>query len=86
MTRVGVLSIGNEILDGIIQGTNANWMTKQIVSLGGVMEEFMVVRDIETSICRGLKRLLEDKLNFIITTGGLGPTHDDITLASIAKT
>jgi molybdenum cofactor synthesis domain-containing protein len=85
MIKIGILSIGNEILDGIIEGSNAHWMTQQILAIGGHVEEFMVVRDLDTSICRAINRLLEDDLSFIITTGGLGPTHDDVTVASIAK-
>ncbi len=85
MIQIGILSIGNEILNGVTLGTNAHWMTQQIVALGGEVDQHIVVRDNQKAICRAIKHLLKNSLTFIITTGGLGPTHDDITVASIAQ-
>ncbi|MHA1917359.1 MAG: competence/damage-inducible protein A [Candidatus Ranarchaeia archaeon] len=82
--RIGILSIGNEILSGIIVGTNSHWMINQIVKFGGEIIETMTVKDEKEHIGKAIKRLLEDDLDFILTTGGLGPTHDDISVLSIA--
>lgn len=82
--RAGILTIGNEILDGLVLDTNSNWMEKELISLGVEMRRLVTVRDEADEIGKGLDFLLED-CNVIITSGGLGPTHDDITLASIGK-
>lgn len=80
----GILVIGNEILDGIVLETNANWMELRLVALGAYMRRNAVVRDDMEEIGKGL-RFLREVCDIIITSGGLGPTHDDITLKSIAK-
>lgn len=85
MGTVGILVIGNEILDGIIQDTNSNWLAKKLKSLGFFVKEVMVVRDDVSEIAKAIRRMVEDGCEIIITSGGLGPTHDDKTLEGVAK-
>ncbi|MFW9920939.1 MAG: molybdopterin-binding protein [Candidatus Thorarchaeota archaeon] len=82
--KAGILTIGNEVLDGLILDTNANWIEQQLVKLGVEMRCVVSVRDEVEEIGQGLAFLME-RCDFVITSGGLGPTHDDMTLLSIAK-
>lgn len=82
--RVGILAIGNEVLDGIVLDTNSNWMETKLVALGAQIRRLVSVRDEMEEIGNAL-RFLRDSCNVIVTSGGLGPTHDDLTLAAIAK-
>ncbi len=80
----GILVIGNEILGGLVLDTNSNWMEKTLSEMGIPIQRQVTVRDDVTEIDAGLQFLLE-KSNLIITSGGLGPTHDDMTLFAIAN-
>ncbi|MHA1595481.1 MAG: competence/damage-inducible protein A [Candidatus Baldrarchaeia archaeon] len=84
MITVGILVIGNEILDGVIQDTNSNWLAKKLKEMGFLVKEIMVVRDNVNDIAKALKRLIDDGCEIVITSGGLGPTHDDKTLEGVA--
>ena len=79
-----VLIIGNEILSGQTQDTNLNYLAKVLAEKGIDLIESRTLRDDETAIIHTL-RDLQNKYDHIFTTGGIGPTHDDITTASIAK-
>lgn len=81
---VGILIVGNEILDGVILDTNSNWLVKRLRALALHIREFMTVRDEVPEIAKALRRMVEDGCDLIITTGGLGPTHDDKTLRGVA--
>ena len=80
----GILAIGNELLDGIVLETNANWMELRLVALGVKMRRLVSVRDEIEEIGKALQ-FAREACNLIITSGGLGPTHDDMTLKAIAK-
>ena len=82
---VGILIIGNEILDGVILDTNSNWLVARLRALALHIREFMTVRDEVPEIAKALMRMVEDGCDLIITTGGLGPTHDDKTLRGVAS-
>ena len=79
-----VLIIGNEILSGQTQDTNLNYLAKVLAEKGIDLIESRTLRDDEAAIISTV-RDLQNKYNHIFTTGGIGPTHDDITTASIAK-
>lgn len=81
--RAGILAIGNEVLDGHVLDTNSNWMEKQLVELGAEIRRLVTVRDEIQEIGKGLAFLCEE-CDVVITSGGLGPTHDDMTLAAMA--
>ena len=80
-----VICVGNELLIGKIQNTNAHWLSKQATQLGVNVKRVTVVQDIVEEIANSICEAIERKPQFIITTGGLGPTFDDKTLQGIAK-
>ncbi len=79
-----VLIIGNEILSGRTQDTNLNHMAITLGGWGVQVREARVIPDIEGEIV-GAVNAMRAKYDYVFTTGGIGPTHDDITAASIAK-
>lgn len=79
-----VLVIGNEILSGRTQDANLNYIAKKLAERGIRLLEARVVADIEQDIVDSLNALRK-RYTYIFTTGGIGPTHDDITADSIAK-
>lgn len=80
----GFLIIGDEILSGRTQDQNLNYLAKRLNQLGIDLLEVRVVADIENDIIEALKSL-KVKFDYVFTSGGIGPTHDDITSASVAK-
>lgn len=82
---VEVICIGNELLIGKITNTNAQWLARRITSLGGHVRRINVVGDALDEISSALRESLSRKPFLIITTGGLGPTFDDMTLEAIAR-
>ncbi|HEY6871792.1 MAG TPA: competence/damage-inducible protein A [Geobacteraceae bacterium] len=82
---VEIFIIGNEILIGDIQDTNTHWLCREINSLGGHVARVTVLRDIDGIIAAETQAALERGPQVIITSGGLGPTADDLTLAAVAR-
>ncbi len=82
--NAAILIIGNEILSGRTQDTNTSTLSKWLNSLGITVQEVRVIPDIENIIIDTVNELRK-KYNYIFTTGGIGPTHDDITALSISK-
>ena len=80
----GFLIIGDEILSGRTIDLNLNFLAKNLSELGINLNEVRVVKDIEDEIIQSVKAL-SIKYDYVFTSGGIGPTHDDITSASIAK-
>lgn len=81
---IEILVIGNEILIGKTLDTNSNWMAKRIVQYGHKLKRITAIEDDVQVISRTLQTILERKPDILITTGGLGPTFDDMTLEGIA--
>ena len=79
-----IIIIGNEILSGRTQDVNVVAISKWLNELGVKLEEVRVIPDVESSIVRTINEVRK-KFNYVFTTGGIGPTHDDITSKSIAK-
>jgi molybdenum cofactor synthesis domain-containing protein len=79
-----ILLIGNEILSGRTEDSNLTFLAKGLSDLGIELLEVRVIPDKKTSIIRSLNECRR-KYTYVFTTGGLGPTHDDITTESIAK-
>jgi molybdenum cofactor synthesis domain-containing protein len=79
-----VLVIGDEILSGRTQDTNLAYLAKFLASIGIDLREARVVPDIEVEIVAAVN-VLRARYTYVFTTGGIGPTHDDITADSIAK-
>ena len=82
--NAGILIIGNEILSGRTQDTNTSTLATWLNSIGVKVEEVRVIPDIEKTIIETLNTL-RTSYNYVFTTGGIGPTHDDITAASVSK-
>jgi len=86
MTRdVEIISVGNELLIGKVLNTNAQWLSKRATTLGITVKRVTVVPDDVNETARAIRETLRRKPQFVLTTGGLGPTFDDKTLESIAK-
>jgi molybdenum cofactor synthesis domain-containing protein len=79
-----VLVIGDEILSGRTQDTNTNHIARFLGALGIDLREIRVVSDIEDEIVAALNAL-RTRYTYVFTTGGIGPTHDDITADAVAK-
>ena len=79
-----ILIIGNEILSGRTVDKNTSFIAKWLGDLGISVEEVRVVPDKESIIIASLNELRK-KYQYVFTTGGIGPTHDDITSESVAK-
>ncbi len=81
---IGVLIIGNEILSGMRRELNMAVIIKWIREMGYIAPEVRVVLDDELMIASAVRELAY-KYQFTITSGGIGPTHDDITLRAIGR-
>ena len=79
-----VLIIGNEILSGRIQDVNLNWLALRLNEAGVRLREARVVADIEAEIVAAVNET-RARYDYVFTTGGIGPTHDDITADCVAK-
>ncbi len=79
-----LIVIGNEILSGRTQDTNTSWIASRMAERGIRMIEVRVIPDIEEKIIETINEM-RTKADYVFTTGGIGPTHDDITTESIAK-
>ena len=75
--------IGNEILSGRTQDKNINYIAKELFKSGISLQYVCVIPDVQKKIINTVRNL-KKSYDFIITTGGIGPTHDDITAESIS--
>jgi len=83
--RAEIIAIGNELLLGDVLDTNTNWLCKRITGVGGQVTRVAMVRDEIEAIAAEMRAALKRNPDLIITTGGLGPTGDDITLQGVAE-
>ena len=82
--NAAILIIGNEILSGRTQDTNTSTIALWLNSIGIKVQEVRVIPDNESIIVHTVNKLRKSN-NYVFTTGGIGPTHDDITAESISK-
>ena len=82
--NAAILIIGNEILSGRTKDTNTSTLATWLNSIGVIVGEVRVIPDIEKTIVDTLN-LLKTTYDYVFTSGGIGPTHDDITAASVSK-
>ena len=83
--NASILIIGNEILSGRTQDKNISFISNWLNSKCGIsVNEIKIIPDIEKIIVENIL-YLSKKFDYVFTTGGIGPTHDDITAKSIAK-
>ncbi len=84
IVTAAILVIGDEILSGRTKDKNIGYIAEYMTALGVDLKEVRVVSDDETAIVEALNAL-RAKYTYVFTTGGIGPTHDDITADCIAK-
>ena len=82
--NASIIIIGNEILSGRTQDTNTGTISLWLNSLGIKVEEVRTIPDIEKTIIDTVNEL-RNKFSYVFTSGGIGPTHDDITADCVAK-
>lgn len=82
--KAALLIIGNEILSGRTKDKNGGYIAEKLTENSVALAEIRVVPDIEEKIIEAVNEMRGD-VKYLFTTGGIGPTHDDITAASIAK-
>ena len=80
-----IISIGNELLIGYTLDTNSHWIARQLNRLGWILQRVTQLRDSPDAIVSGIRESLRRRPLVLVTLGGLGPTHDDMTLAGVAK-
>ena len=76
--KIGLVTIGAELLNGARTNTNAAWIGQNVMSVGGVIDWHMTVNDEKNTIENALDEV-PTSIDVVLCTGGLGPTHDDIT-------
>jgi molybdenum cofactor synthesis domain-containing protein len=84
VVNVEIITIGNEILLGLVQDTNSNYLCRVVRGMGGRVCHITIVRDEISSIAEELKASINRRADLVFTCGGLGPTDDDLTLAAVA--
>jgi nicotinamide-nucleotide amidase len=84
LTRASVLSIGTELTRGEIDNTNATWLAERLTAIGLEVASIRTVADDATAIIATLEQLSQTSA-LVVSTGGLGPTTDDITSACVAR-
>lgn len=80
----GLIIIGDEILSGRTTDQNINFLAKNLAERGINLREVRLVGDVEVEIIFAVNEMRK-KFNYIFTSGGIGPTHDDITALAVAK-
>jgi len=81
--RVALITVGDEILAGDITDTNAAWLASTLAERGAAVERMVTVPDVRETIAETVGDLASD-FDAVVVTGGLGPTHDDVTLDGVA--
>jgi molybdenum cofactor synthesis domain-containing protein len=79
-----IISVGNELLIGHTLDTNSHWIAKRFTRFGWTLQRITILRDSLPAIKDGVTGALQTKPDLLITLGGLGPTHDDMTLKGVA--
>ena len=82
---IELFSIGTELVLGRIQDTNAHWMAQEIAKVGGHLRRATMMEDYLDEIVLALREAIDRGTKIIITTGGLGPTPDDLTVEAVAR-
>ena len=84
MATAGILIIGNEILSGKVVDINSPFLAGDLRELGVDLERILTIPDEVDLIAREIKTMSES-YDYVFTTGGIGPTHDDVTMEAVAS-
>ncbi len=80
-----IFAIGNELLVGQVQDTNTHWLIRQSTAIGARVRRAVILRDEYDEIADALESALKRRPRLILTTGGLGPTDDDLTMRALSR-
>lgn len=80
-----IIAVGNELLIGDVLDTNTHWLCRRLTRMGATVRRAVLVRDDEDAIAAEVRGALQRGTDLLITSGGLGPTDDDRTVAAVAK-
>jgi nicotinamide-nucleotide amidase len=83
--RAGIVVTGTEVLTGRVQDRNGPWVADRLLELGVELAHIMICGDREADIAAQLRFLADEGVDLIVTSGGLGPTADDMTVATVAR-
>lgn len=83
MPTAGILVIGNEILSGKVADSNSHYLCRELRALGVDVERMVTIPDVVEVIASDVKTM-SDSYDFVFTSGGIGPTHDDLTIDGVA--
>jgi molybdenum cofactor synthesis domain-containing protein len=83
MPTAGILVIGNEILSGKVVDTNSSYLCERLRGLGVDVERIVTIPDVIEAIASEVKAMSES-YDYVFTSGGIGPTHDDLTIEGVA--
>jgi molybdenum cofactor synthesis domain-containing protein len=83
MPTAGILVIGNEILSGKVVDTNSPYLCRELRALGVDVERIVTIPDVVPVIAEHV-RVMSQGFDFVLTSGGIGPTHDDLTIEGVA--
>ena len=85
MIRAGIVVTGTEVLTGRISDSNGPWVSEQLAERGVEVAHILVVADRPDDLEAALRFLAAEGMDLIVTTGGLGPTADDLTAEVVAR-
>ncbi|WP_224268297.1 competence/damage-inducible protein A [Haloprofundus salinisoli] len=80
---VAILTVGDELLAGDTENTNATWLARQLTGRGATVTRILTVPDVESVIAKTVREW-SDAYDGVVVTGGLGGTHDDLTMDGVA--
>ncbi len=83
--RAGILVTGTEVLSGFVTDRNGPWISEQLAGLGVEVAQMIVVGDRPEDLEGALRHMREDGIDLIVTSGGLGPTADDLTAEVVGR-
>ncbi len=82
--RVGIIVIGNEVLSGKVTDINSTWLMREFHELGVHVHRVSIIPDEIPEIVEEVRKFSQ-AYDVVFTTGGVGPTHDDVTFAAVAQ-
>ena len=83
-TTAALVVVGNEILSGKVADSNSTFLAQQLRGMGVVLQRIVVVPD-EVEVIADAVRALAPTVDVLFTSGGVGPTHDDVTIEGVAR-